>query len=60
LLRHTPGNDFSEEQEPPLLVRPDRDTPRELNRLKPTMQQYLEMLRLTQPLGTAPVGPAEY
>lgn len=49
-----PGNDFFEEQEPPLSrtsLRPANDAPRPLNQPKPTREQYEDMLRQTQPLG---------
>jgi hypothetical protein len=48
------GNDFFEEQEPPLSrtsLRPVNDAPRPLNQPKPTREQYEDMLRQTQPLG---------
>lgn len=49
-----PGNEFFEEQEPPLSgssSRPASGTSRPLNQPKPTRQQYEDMLRQTQPLG---------
>lgn len=54
-LEMPPTNDFSEEQEPPLLrqtFRPNLDLPRTIN--LPAVWEYLEMLRTTRPLDLAP------
>lgn len=55
----TPGNDFSEEQEPPLIrssaYQPSAQPPRrEVNRVKRDRSEYEDMLRGTQPLDVAP------
>ena len=58
-----PGNDFAEEQEPPLgrqSLRVNGEPRGETNRWKPTMQEFLEMLRQTQPLGSAPTRKGPY
>lgn len=54
-LEAPPTNDFSEEQEPPLLrssFRPNFDVPRNFN--FPAVLEYLEMLRNTRPLDLTP------
>lgn len=55
------GNGFSEEQEPPLNrtsgyrppVEPRRDAGRDASRVKPSREEYEDMLRRTEPLGPA-------
>lgn len=58
----TPRNDFSEEQEPPLLhqtQRPDIE-PRPTNDRPNPMRNFFDLLRRTKPLGMAPDQKREY
>ena len=58
-----PGNDFTEEQEPPLsrsAYRPGEQPRRDVNRVKPSRSEWQDMLRDTEPLGVAPVRSESY
>ncbi len=58
-----PGNGFAEEQEPPLNRTSFRFNlpPRgPMNHVKPTAQEYRDMLRMTRPLGTVPSETRRY